>query len=751
MIQRPQFKAHLHVEVVKNEGVFLVSEIGYSALDGHLFELVAPLINGRRSAEEIAERLQAQATLAEVYYALTLLQQKGHLVESDQTLQSGEAALWSIQGIDPPTAIRRLGATAVSVTTFGKLAANPFLALLKSLHVRVDKEGELGIVLTDDYLRGELQAYNRDALRTCQPWLLFKPVGCEVWIGPVFKPGQTGCWECLAQRLRLNRTVETFVQRKQNRCEPFPIPGAVTPATQQTAYGMAATAIATWISRGEVPDLEGKVLSLNVLSWQTQFHTLVRQPLCPACGEASSELARPAEPLVLESRKKTFTEDGGHRVVAPEETLQKYECHVSHITGAVNALERHVVPNHGVMNVYLAGENFASQYRSLRHLKKTVRSRSSGKGITDVQARASGLCEALERYSGVFQGTEMRRKATLKELDGLGIHPNDCMHCSERQYMERNAINAQGSRFYHVPQPFDEKAEIEWTPVWSLTYKVHRYLPTEYCYYAYPSPESEWYCIGCSNGNAAGNTLEEAVLQGFLELVERDCVAMWWYNRVRRPGVDLESFDEPFLSNLRAFLGGRHRELWVLDLTNDLGIPVFAALSRHTGHPQEQITMGFGAHLDPRIALLRAMTELTQSLVWVLHQDNDVNKTSEIVADSDILTWFKTATLANQPYLLPDENSQPRTTGAYTRCWTDDLRDDVLLCQSLVERHGMEMLVLDQTRPDIGLPVVKVFVPGLRHFWPRFAPGRLYEVPVALGWRSSPLTEEQLNPIPMFL
>jgi oxazoline/thiazoline synthase len=61
------------------------------------------------------------------------------------------------------------------------------------------------------------------------------------------------------------------------------------------------------------------------------------------------------------------------------------------------------------------------------------------------------------------------------------------------------------------------------------------------------------------------------------------------------------------------------------------------------------------------------------------------------------------------------------------------------------------MLVLDQTRPDIGMPVVKVVVPGLRHFWARFAPGRLYEVPASLGWLPRPLTEEELNPIPMFV
>jgi oxazoline/thiazoline synthase len=49
------------------------------------------------------------------------------------------------------------------------------------------------------------------------------------------------------------------------------------------------------------------------------------------------------------------------------------------------------------------------------------------------------------------------------------------------------------------------------------------------------------------------------------------------------------------------------------------------------------------------------------------------------------------------------------------------------------------------------LPVAKVIVPGLRHFWARFAPGRLYDVPVRLGWISRPLAEEELNPVPMFL
>lgn len=114
-------------------------------------------------------------------------------------------------------------------------------------------------------------------------------------------------------------------------------------------------------------------------------------------------------------------------------------------------------------------------------------------------------------------------------------------------------------------------------------------------------------------------------------------------------------------------------------------------------------------------------------------------------------SWLATATLANQPYLAPDERAIPKVLTDYPCCWSDDLRDDVLACVKIAAQQGLEILVLDQTRPDISLNVMKVIVPGLRHFKARFAPGRLYDVPVKLSWLSTPLLEEYLNPIPMFI
>ena len=85
----------------------------------------------------------------------------------------------------------------------------------------------------------------------------------------------------------------------------------------------------------------------------------------------------------------------------------------------------------------------------------------------------------------------------------------------------------------------------------------------------------------------------------------------------------------------------------------------------------------------------------------------------------------------------------------YSAYQHDNLLSDVMRCARVVKDKGLEMLVLDQTRPDIGMPVVKVIVPGLRPHWKRLAPGRLYGVPVTLGWLPAPLEERAINPHPI--
>jgi ribosomal protein S12 methylthiotransferase accessory factor len=366
---------------------------------------------------------------------------------------------------------------------------------------------------------------------------------------------------------------------------------------------------------------------------------------------------------------------------------------------------------------------------------------AAGKGTTEIQAKVSCLAEAVERYSVGWQGWEPRRRATLAELGPAAVHPNAIMGYSERQYATREAWNRKSDAFNWVGAPFVPERATDWTAMWSLSHERVRWVPTQLCYYHHPGdPDHEFYSAD-SNGCASGSTLEEAILQGFLELVERDSCALWWYNRARRPAVDLWSFDDPFFRRAEAFLRGRGRTLYALDLTSDLGIPVVVALTHDAAGGR--IICGLGAHLSLHVAASRAVAELNQMLAL----DTGEGRKAD---EAGLAWWMREATIDNQPYLMPVPGRA--VTGA-DHPWlaTDDLLDDVEHCVAAVRRCGLEMLVLDTTRAEVGFPTVRVTVPGLRHFWARLAPGRLYEVPVALGWLPKALDESELNPISFIL
>ena len=102
--------------------------------------------------------------------------------------------------------------------------------------------------------------------------------------------------------------------------------------------------------------------------------------------------------------------------------------------------------------------------------------------------------------------------------------------------------------------------------------------------------------------------------------------------------------------------------------------------------------------------------------------------------------------MGKNAYVLP-LGKAPVRRGPFAKFAGLDRREQVRACVNLVKRHGHDFLVLDQTRPDIEVPVVRVIAPGLRHFYRRFGPGRLYDVPVKLGLRKRPVKEAELNPL----
>jgi oxazoline/thiazoline synthase len=736
-----------------DDAVAFIGENGSALVRDPVALHVVPLIDGRRTTDEIARTLTPLIETRRVHEALGNMVQAGLVVEAAD-LPVSVSTLWAEIGVSEFRARELLDCVTVGIET---LTDVPLEALHEAVRdfgftlVHTPDASGIRIVVVDDYLDPRLCEVDRRARETGQPWFLVKPAGVNVWVGPGFVRGRTACWHCLADRLRRNRPVDDYLYRHQSRRVPLPIGRARSRMAAHHAYSMVATQIARWVACSDgQPPVESTLLILETLRLAPSWHAVLRRPQCGSCGDPKLAIPTVGPPHLPTDAAPIVSRDGREHTEHPDNVFNRYAHLISPVTGFVSAVLPSVSNSRSPLRSYSAGHNAALASDTLQIAAESLRMHSSGKGRSDGQARTSALCEALERTSGIYTGDEPSVRDTFAGLGDAAVDPRDCMLFSDRQYRERDRWLASGNGFQVVPWPFEPAMPLEWSPVWSLTQARLRYLPTGYLYYGYPRDDKRFVALADSNGNAAGATFAEACLQGLYELIERDSVALWWYNRVRRPGVSLDGLERAWIDELRSFYDRIGREFWLLDLTSDLGIAAFAALSRRLDAPTEDIVIGFGAHHDPCVAAARAVTEMNQFMPAVM--DIAIDGTTQYhVHDAETIRWWTTAHVADQPYLSPLSSTPPTELYATRQpeLMTADERFRAVV--STLETRGFEVLVLDQTRPDIGLPVAKVLVPGLRHYWARFAPGRLFDVPVQLGWIAEPTPEEQLNPIAMFV
>ncbi len=749
LVERPMLAPHLEIRKLDDAVVMLVSEGFNALLTGPLHVDLLPLLDGSRSRRDIAQALADRHAAVAVQTALVSLASRGYVVSGEAALDGDLAAFWSACGASPLWTEARLAAERVQVRGDD---GGSLTAALRDMGVTLtDADPTLEVLVCEDYLDAASGEASRRSLASGVPWAPVAPGGLSPLFGPVFQPGNTGpCLACLTHRLQSNREVESFLRTAVGEAGARLRRTRATPLVRAVS-GLAAVEIARWIVLKEAAVLHEHAVSVETWAFRSEPHRVFRRPQCRECGDP--ELNRPDRepaPVRLASSPRAVSNSGGLRSVPPSETLARYRRLVSPVSGVVTQLLRSTGETDPWLHVYWAGSNIALRKETLHLLRASLRSKSSGKGATREQAEASALCEAVERASGAFHGDEIRRRARFADFaDGEAILPNEVQLFSDWQFDHAQEINARGRPFYFVPKRFDPEVEMDWTPVWSMTRNRHRYLPTAMLYFAAPLENGVVWCAPDSNGCASGNTLEEAILQGFFELIERDAFACWWYNRTSLPEADMASFDDPWFERARQYYHSFHRDLWLLDATHDLGVPVYVAVSRRTDKEAEDILFAAGAHSDPRIAAFRALCELNQYLVAV--RDVGPDGGEYLYNDPECQWWWRNAKLADHPWLAPDREAPMRRAADYSFPETTDIRDDVEHCRALVEGRGMEFLTLDQTRPDIGMPVARVIVPGLRHFWARFAPGRLYDVPVRMGLLPAPTAEADLNPISVFI
>lgn len=543
------------------------------------------------------------------------------------------------------------------------------------------------IVLCDDLLDPRLESVDRDQCAVGRDWLLVKPTGSQRLV-VLLRGGGTwngACWRCLAQRCLHNRPVRGWWQAERGAWPRVP----VRCESEYVAAGLRA-----------VQDCLSRVLAQRIphvlvlddadAAAAPVAHPVVPRPACAICSGPGVMAERQWLPPAFDPRAPI------ERVPAAA-TVERLRPYVSELCGMVSHLTR-LDPSSDpdAPAVYRSGffkpprldePPFASPLAQL----------CLGKGASQSQSQASALCEALERHAAYYQGDEACLAAAADALDARALLP---------QQLQPGAT------------PVDRATPMRWVPAWSLTRNARRYLPLGFCYAQAPAAESGR--IGWnSNGCAAGNTVQEAILRGFLELVERDAVAVWWYNRIVRPGIPLgagaarigQAIDPDW-------------ERWLLDLTHDLGIPVVAAVARHRGRGVWAYGFGCASTLDE--AGECAMAEVLQLVSVDKHM-------APPAPEGDAASRF----------LLPSESA--------IRCNPTRRIERVEDCVAAAAARGLETIVLDYSRSDIALHTVKTVVPGLSHIWPAWTTPRLRQVPVALGWQARPLELDELNPQALFL
>ncbi|MEN9985098.1 MAG: hypothetical protein RI925_600 [Pseudomonadota bacterium] len=568
----------------------------------------------------------------------------------------------------------------------------------------------LRLVVCDDYFDPRLPTLHAECQAAGVAWLPLRISGDALWFGPYFdyQPGHA-CWHCLDARLARNQPVRAH-WRNLNSSQHQGVPLSAN----ADAARMRLRTLTTYLAQ---PLTEWPLLTVHADD-KVCVHPSPQRPQCSACGNPDWLAMHQHQPLRVHPARKLLGVAGGARTQTSHETVTRLIAEVSPVSGVVADLC--ALPSLGDMSVYHS-QFFRPLVSGLDSLTRVVAQSCLGKGASDAQSQASALCEAIERYAAGYQGDEAVVMGRAHSLSTLCVLPQSLLFFSA----EQRAQARPGERAAHLL--CEDDTLMAWSPAWSLTHHSARLLPLAACYADVPAPWSD-YASWSSNGCASGNCREEAILQGLLEVVERDAVAIWWYNALPRPAYPSQHAGPAWLRTTQAL--GSDWDSWMLDLTHDMGIPVVAAIARHT--TSGNWALGFGCSLEPTLAAERALTELIQL----------------VAANKCLPAHWRDADAARVAFLhpAPPPASPPAWPAAHA-----DIAEDIHTCVQALQRCGLEVLVHDYSRPDIPLHTVKVVVPGACHIWPERANPRLYQVPVALGWRDTPIAADALNPWDLYV
>jgi ribosomal protein S12 methylthiotransferase accessory factor len=396
---------------------------------------------------------------------------------------------------------------------------------------------------------------------------------------------------------------------------------------------------------------------------------------------------------------------GTHRLLAPEATLARVGrfMPVMGITrvGNVTGLDRIGIPV-----VMVCRPNS----RSLAV--------SQGKGLDLALAKASGLMESVETYHAE-RITLPVKLASYEEL--RYTHP----------VVDVSALPSIVGSLFHPT------LRILWIEGHDLLQNEAAWIPYELVHtnYTEPLPTGSGCFTLTTTGLASGNHPLEAVSHAICEVVERDATTLWHVldkKTQQRARIDLDTVDE---ESCRGTLDKFERAdvaVAVWEITTDVGIPSFLAAIMDRTEDRLRLlypSVGTGCHPVRHIALLRALTEAAQSRLTYIagSRDDAIRSRYERSRDPDALRQYRAELLTAAPMRSIQEAPTWRA---------DTFEEDIAWELDRLRSVGVKQVILvDLTMAEFGLPVVRVVIPGLE--------GSDHVPGYALGARAHALREGQ--------
>ncbi len=305
-----------------------------------------------------------------------------------------------------------------------------------------------------------------------------------------------------------------------------------------------------------------------------------------------------------------------------------------------------------------------------------------GKGGTAEQSEASALMELAERFSFFhFIKTRPFIQETYRNIKDRAMPLEALPLCF---YDRSNDLDTIRDVFEQIP--------LSWVWAYNLTQKKDQLVPIDW-----------FYLIHEYNGPSAGNTLEEAILQGLCEVVERHVSSVISHDCLLTPTIDPESVTDPAAKELIQKFERLGIKLFLKDFSLDTGIPTVGSLAYDpsTFPEKSEIVFTAGTTPNPEKSLIRAVTEIAQLA------GDFINRTQYRP------TLPKYQRLEEAQYVM----SNPKTIGISDMpdLSNENIRLEIESCVQALSRIGLEVYMVNVSHPLLGVPAVYTIIPGA-HF-----------------------------------